>query len=277
MRPCSAVDVVRDAIGRRWLAATVLSAVVVLSCGEYGYDVTTERIPIPIGQSTVDLVVHRADERGLAYLNLHDDENTSVLAALARIRTDGGVVYELQHSGSRNLTFQLNDASYTVDPNRIFTDKGIDLTLVRHGSTSTQAREAVRSFADSLLSLVGFHDMEVVVTIHNNSEDGYSALSYHENGDLSSDAQAVHLTQDQDPDDFFFVTTEALYDTLRARDANVVLQDNILAQDDGSLSVLAGRDGIPYVNVEAQHDHVDVQREMLAILHGVFVTESTRR
>jgi hypothetical protein len=222
-------------------------------------------------------VVHRADEPGLAYLNLHDDENTSVLAALALARIDGGVVYELQHDGSRNLTFQLNDSSYTVDPNRIFTDRGIDITLARHGSTSTQARDAVRSFADSLLSLVGFREMAVVVTIHNNSEEGYSALSYHENGDLSSDARAVHLIPDEDPDDFFFVTTEALYDTLRARDANVVLQDNIFAQDDGSLSILAGRDGIPYVNVEAQHDHVDAQREMLALLHGVFVTESTRR
>jgi hypothetical protein len=119
--------------------------------------------------------------------------------------------------------------------------------------------------------------MAVVVTIHNNSEGGYSALSYDENGDLSSDARSVYLVPDEDPDDFFFVTTDALYDTLRVRDANVVLQDNLLAQDDGSLSVLAGRDGIPYVNVEAQHDHVDVQRGMLALLHSLFVTESTRR
>ena len=277
MRPSNLVGVLLDTTRRIWLTGTVLSAMLALSSGEYGYDITTELISLPIGQSTVDLVVHRADERGLAYLNLHDDEDTSVDAALALVRTHGGVVFELQHGGSRNLTFRLNDSSYTVDPNRIFTDSGIDLTLNRHGSTNTQAHEAVRSFSDSLLSLVGFREMAVVVTIHNNSEGGYSALSYDENGDLSSDARSVHLVPDEDPDDFFFVTTDALYDTLRARDANVVLQDNLLAQDDGSLSVLAGRDGIPYVNVEAQHDHVDVQRGMLALLHSLFVTESTRR
>ena len=42
-----------------------------------------------------------------------------------------------------------------------------------------------------------------------------------------------------------------------------VLQNNNSMTDDGSLSVLAGRLKIPYVNVEAQHGHLEMQVEML--------------
>lgn len=277
MRPSKLTAFVLGTIKGVSIPGTVLSVALALSIGDDRHDITTEHIALPIGQSTVDLVVHRSDERGLAYINLHDDENTAVEAALALIRARGGVVFELQHGGSRNLTFRLDDSSYTVDPNRIFTDAGINLTLDRHGIANAQAHEEVRSFSDSLLSLVGFREMEFAIAIHNNSPDGYSALSYREEGDLSSDARSVHLVRDRDPDDFFFVTTDALYDSLQAHGANVVLQDNLRARDDGSLSVLAGREGIPYVNVEAQHEHAEVQLGMLELLHSVIEDELARR
>jgi D-alanyl-D-alanine dipeptidase len=47
---------------------------------------------------------------------------------------------------------------------------------------------------------------------------------------------------------------------------NVVLQDNRQVTDDGSLSVYCGKWGIPYVNVEAQHEHLEQQLQMLKVL-----------
>ncbi len=79
-------------------------------------------------------------------------------------------------------------------------------------------------------------------------------------------AARVHLEPGRDADDFFFVTDPGWFDRLAALGFNVVLQDNTGVTDDGSLSVLAGRLGIPYVNVEAQHGHVKTQRRMLEAL-----------
>lgn len=238
-------------------------------------DVTADTLGIPIGDSVVNLVVHRSDRPGLTYLNVHDDENTAVEAAVAVVRTFGGAVYELQHGGERNLTFQLGDSSYTVDPNRIFTPAGIDATLARHGTAHPAAHDAVGLFADSLLQAVGLRDLDAVVTVHNNTDDGYSALSYAEGGAYAEDAELTHLVSDRDPDDFFFVTSHELFASLQATGANVILQDNSSVRDDGSLSVLAGQEGLPYVNVEAQHGHVETQRRMIESLRSIVIEKST--
>ncbi len=265
-------------VGRRSILVAVLALGIVTLLPAVMVDkITTTRIPLSLGGTKIDLVVHQSDDAGLTYINLHDDENTAVEAALAILQSHGGVIYELRHEGERNITFQIGDATYVVDPNRIFTDQGIDATLARRGRSNSEARAAVRAFSDSLLSYIGFGAMSTLVTIHNNTEDRYSALSYAEGGDLADDAESVYLAPDVDPDDFYFVTTAELYDSLRVRGANVVLQDNALAQDDGSLSILAGREGIPYVNVEAQHGHVDAQRQMLEIIHQLLAPDAEAR
>lgn len=264
--------------GRRFVTVGVVAiAMLTLVHAAKVDEITTEHIPLPLGDTTIDLVVHRSEKAGLTYVNLHDDENTAVEAALAILRTHGGVLFELRHEGVRNLTFQIDQSAFIVDPNRIFTDHGIELTLARHGSASPDAHAAVRAFSDSLLSAIEFSAMNFVVTIHNNTNERYSSRSYAEDGDLAVDARSVHLASDFDHDDFYFVTTEALFESLKAHGGNVVLQDNAQATDDGSLSIRAGRHGIPYVNVEAQHGHVDVQREMLEVLHQVLLQDADPR
>ncbi len=109
----------------------------------------------------------------------------------------------------------------------------------------------------------------VVLTLHNNTEGGYSARSYEPGAEYASDAAAVTVHAGTDPDDFFFVTDRALYDALVAEGFNAVLQDNDAATDDGSLSVWAAREGVPYVNVEAQHGHRAEQARMISALVDV--------
>lgn len=249
----------------------IVSAFIVASCSDRR-DLAVERIPLSIGEGTVDLVVHRSGETGLSYLNLHDDENTAVEATLAVLKERGGTLFELSHTGERSVSFRLNDSTFTIDPNRIFTPTGVDATLARHGGSSPASRAAVRSFADDLLSRLDLEAVPLIVTVHNNSDDRYSVLSYSdEAGPLATDARFVHVAGDEDPDDFYFVTSDVLYNALRQTGANVVMQDNDLVEDDGSLSVLAGIRGMDYVNVEAQHGHLDRQREMIAALHDLVI------
>ena len=240
--------------------------ILLAGCGPR-YEVVTTRVPLALGDSTVTLVLHEAGAPGLTYLNLHDDENTSVEAALRVIGEWGGRVIELQQSGRRNLAFAVDDTVYAVDPNRLFTDAGRTASLDTLSAATDTARAAVGAFARALLDRYALDALGVIVTLHNNTDDRYSTLSYIGDGDYAGEALFAHLSAEHDPDDFFFVTDLDLYNALRSDGFNVVLQDNARATDDGSLSVYAAQLGVPYVNVEAEHGHLRQQIEMIEHLH----------
>jgi hypothetical protein len=175
----------------------------------------------------------------------------------------------LQHTGERNVEFMLDDSTYIFDPNRIFTDIGVAATLDTLGAYSDSAHALVRTFGETLVRLYDLDNLDVAVTVHNNGESEYSALSYTPGREYAADASAANVIEGSDPDDFFFITDEALYEALRGSTYNVVLQDNSLVTDDGSLSVYCGQRGIAYVNVEAQHGHLDVQIRMIDYLRTI--------
>ncbi|MCA0268374.1 MAG: hypothetical protein LCH53_04025 [Bacteroidetes bacterium] len=208
-----------------------------------------------------------ADRRTpLVVINVHDDENTSMEAALIALARVPARITEVKHTGARNLSIRRGAETFTVDPNRIFTDAGAALSLTRLSRMDTAMLRDVRAFADTLLVLAGAADATTIVTLHNNTDANYSARSYLPGAEYAADAAAVHLTPSGDPDDFFFVTDRPLYDALVAERFNVVLQHPETVTDDGSLSVLAARRGQRYANVEAQHGHTEVQRRMIEAL-----------
>lgn len=235
-----------------------------------GFELKTTHIPLPIGDSTIDLVLHESTAPGLTYLNLHDDENTSVRAALYVLKRYGGRVFELKHSGLRNITFRLDGIRYEFDPNRMFNDQGCAASLERFGSVSDAAIAAVRLFANGVLQQIKPAELDVIVTLHNNERGGYSVLSYTADGGLASEAQLVNVNLEIDPDDFYFVTDHYLYNRLRQLEQNVVLQDNVHVTDDGSLSVWSAQQQLPYINIEAQNGHRRWQADMIQRLHLLY-------
>lgn len=78
-----------------------------------------------LGDTAISLVVHRGPHPGPLYYNMHDDEHTSVIAAISVIREQGGTLWELVHTGERNIPFHVDSTLYRIDPNRIYTDAGI--------------------------------------------------------------------------------------------------------------------------------------------------------
>lgn len=241
---------------------------------EEGYPLRVSRQAVQLGATEVVIALHETGAPGLTFINMHDNENTAVEAARRTIRRHGGRLVALQHEGTRNLSFVLDaaapdSATYTVDPNRIFTDAGAEATLRDLGPFSEAALAATRRFAQAFLAAIDPDSLGAVVTAHNNTEGRYSARSYAAGGEYEREARAVHLAPATDADDFFFVTDEALYEALRRGRFSVVLQDNATMTDDGSLSVYSGQQGLPYVNVEAQHGHLEVQAEMMNALRRV--------
>lgn len=238
------------------------------ACGPR-YDVAETAVPVTLGETQIEIVVYEAEAPGLSFINLHENEATSVEAARAFIGEHGGRLVMLRHTGERHVQFVLDDSTYVFDPNRIFTDAGRAATLDTLGAYSEAAHARVTALADTLLARYQLDRLPVILAVHNNTDDNYSTLSYLPDGTYAAEALFTHLSDEHDPDDFFFVTDRALYDALRAKDFNVVLQDNALATDDGSLSVFAGQQGRAYVNIEAQHGHAKQQRRMFEALRDI--------
>lgn len=220
------------------------------------------RTTLYVGSEPVDVVLFASEEPGLTYINLHDNEQTSVDAALEVLQLSGGRVFELQHRGERNITFTLDGIVYVFDPNRMFSDIGAQVSLLRLSQYSADAQAAVRAFAEDVLALYDLPQLDTVITLHNTYE-GFSVLSYASGGEYEQEAEAVFVSEGTDPNDFFFVTDVEIYDGLRAEGFNVVLQDNEQVTDDGSLSVYSADQGLPYANAEAQHGHHEEQVDML--------------
>lgn len=285
-----------------------------------------------IGNTSIDLIVHRSENPGPLYFNMHDDENTSVDATTEILQKYGGTLFELIHSGNRNIEFYFDSVRYEIDPNRIYTDAGIwrelrrvaiqdsflliksiymqdslrletmrdslyaqgdslfykslQTALLTTGfefvdgllrirlpipplkfvARDTSVFEMVRTFAQSLLNEMDIDNQDLVVAVHNNTNNRYCLESYLVDSIYQDDALATYRGFHPDMDEFYFVTERWIYEALQPNHFHIVLQDNHRVTDDGSLSVYCALHDIHYINVEAQHKHEKAQREMIEIL-----------
>lgn len=223
-------------------------------------------VDLLIGETPVRINCYRAGQPKVVYFNMHDDENTAVEAIGKFLRKYDGYFVELKAQGVRFVSFRLNGVDYTFDPNRIFTDAGIEKSRAPY--------EAVRRFVDTLFTFLFVDDYKIIVALHNNSEGDFSSLSYTPDQPLEKNAKEYHINPGRDADDFYYVTEPWLFTLLKSRDENVVLQDNEDVEDDGSLSVYCGRKSIPYVNIEVQHDHLEEQLRMIAVLQEILAGDN---
>ena len=190
---------------------------------------TTKVTTVLIGDTSVNITIEsRSGPReGLSFINVHENENTSVVACRAMQYYNGGSLTRIIHGHTRLVSFIYQGTTYTFDPNRIFTPIGVEATLKKYGPFSLGAAECVASFAKKLLNLYNFSSQSLIVALHNNGP-GYSALSYMPGGPFEKDAAAIHLTPESDPSNFFFVTSSYQYGLLSdvSLGLNVVLQSN---------------------------------------------------
>ena len=211
----------------------------------------------------VQLLIH-TQNTGPVFFNMHDDENTSTEAILQVIADSGGTYIELCHNGKRNIQFKRGRKRYIFDPNRIFTDEGIQATLEKNGKYDKRALKTVRNFAEKLLEIVLKESPDYIFTLHNNTPDNLSVYSYAPVGEYEADAEITHANPHIDHDDFIYVTKRLFYDYFVICNQNTILQ-NQHPSNDGSLSVWAAQKNIPYINIEAEHGHVEAQKSMIIL------------
>lgn len=218
-----------------------------------------EVFPTPLGDSTINITRETfsaidPSSLQLAFLNLHENENTSVVAVRTFLYMNGGVLVKLNKGNSRLVSFYIDNKKYTFDPNRIYTPEGIEATLKYYGSYSDAAAAEVSSFASSLLKIYDFDHQSTVLALHNNG-GSYGANSYLPGGTYEDDAEAVNIVPNTNPSDFYYVVDPVYYDALARAQYNVVLQNNETVTNDGSLSYYAGLQQKPYINFESQAEY----------------------
>ena len=228
---------------------------------------------IPLCGTPIFLSVNGERASTVLLYNMHDNENTSAVAGRIISSRYGGEYYELIHNGDRNIAFLDGDDSLYIDPNRIYTDAGIWQQLAKNKNADTVLFHEIAEWRDSLLSMLRINERSLVIALHNNTNQFYSLASYTEGGEYEAEADTTFQGRVRDMDDFYFVTDPQIFEILSSGRYHVVLQANETMTDDGSLSVYCGRLGIPYINVEAQHNHLVRQMKMLIFAFNKLVED----
>lgn len=226
---------------------------------------TPARMTFKIGNTIVLAPTFQGNHPAPTFINVHDDENTSALAGVTVINESGGRLIELAHSGKRLIVFELDGQTYRFDPNRIFSSVGIRATLERTRNYSEAAQRAIETFAQSFIERFALADELVIIALHNTGGGGLSINSYLATGDKPTTTSVTHVSTNRFAGDFFYVTDRRFFDYLKERDFNVTLQDDANVPDDGSASVYFARKGIPYINVEADNNHLNEQIVMVRV------------
>lgn len=231
--------------------------------------VTEKTIFYKISNNTIPIRITQYGERSdILFINMHDDEVTSVQAAKWILEEQGGMLIEIENNSQRNIRFRIGQYSYRVDPNRIFSKEGAEKSLEELGRTSVKAVEEATKFGKRILELIP-GKCKYVVALHNNTPGLFSALEYTSGNKRAAESKKVYINPAQDTDDFFLTTDNSLYEKLADKGYNAILQDNMNCTEDGSLSVYCGKKNIRYVNCETEHGKTELYAAMLKSLLSV--------
>lgn len=210
---------------------------------------------IKVSNLTINLVNYSYGKPKINFLAIHDDEDTGVKAAFEYIQFSGGSLLDCQYGGSRNFRFNYRGNNFLTDPNSIYTYEGIVMRLHKFGNADNdEVLKQLELAGKTILNTYNARKTGYFFTLHNNAEGGFGISSYIKGNELGGTADSVHINPLMDPDDLIFVTDPGLFSGLKKENVNAVLQ-SADAPDDGSLSVYAMQNKIPYINVEVQHGH----------------------
>jgi hypothetical protein len=172
------------------------------------------------------------------------------------MRFHEGVAYFIE-SKTRNVPIEGGQ----IDPNRMFSRAGAERSLQRLNSgwpddRISSALAILERDREHLVRALLPPGGGLLVALHNNSE----SYSVEDEVSLSDDRS---IREPQNPHAFMLCTDPEDFRILAGSGYNVVLQNTGKGDDDGSLSRLAAKRGVRYVNVEVGNGHSGRQQEML--------------
>ncbi|MCZ4242687.1 hypothetical protein [Pedobacter punctiformis] len=212
----------------------------------------------------VQLVKYSYKPNGVKFLAVHDDEDTGIKAGFDYIRWYGGEIIDSQYGSIRDYNFTYMDDPYRIDPNAIYTKSGVHSRLKKNLYSTGEVEESLLKAGEQILNFYDPKSTGYILTLHNNGDGGFGISSYLPGYDLSSTADSVYINFQMDGDDLIYVTEPQLFSSFKKANVNVILQSKF-AHNDGSLSVYAMQNNIPYVNVEVQHGHLEENLRLIEL------------
>jgi hypothetical protein len=193
------------------------------------------------------------------FINLHANETTSIEAAQLYLAEKEGLLLELLHDTTRLVHFWSNGKDVQFDPNRIFTKRGRQSNLkMLNGRFTVAAEKNVGALADKIIRKL--KGAKVIIAMHNNTDgQPLSVTSFRQK----------YVNPGMDADDFILTTELKIFNQLKKKKINAVLQTHKTSTDDGSLAIYCSKKKIPYINIEAQQGHTEEQLNMLNALTGI--------
>jgi hypothetical protein len=190
------------------------------------------------------------------YLLIHGNEQTAREVLQAHMKTHKGIAH-LVTGKQRNIPVE----GGVLDPNRMFSRVGAEKNLKTLNPSFTAAQvNTVLARLDKrrgqLVKALLPPSGGLLVAVHNNSQ-GYSVEAEVPISDQ------VALNDKKNPHEFFLTVQEPDYRLLAKSPYNVVLQNKVPPDDDGSLSRLAAKQRVRYVNLEVALGKSQKQKEML--------------
>ena len=181
-----------------------------------GQNDSIENIKIFLGETPIEIVLHNRDSTNkIVFLNVHEDESTSIEAIKKYSATHDINYLFLKHLGTRRITFTMDEKEYNFDPNRIFTQTGLKATLLKGENYSTKAMDEVRAFGGTFLS--NFNANALVIALHNNTDGNYSIKSYAKGGDERQNTRKLYINTSMDPDDFIYTTEKKIFKSMKKK------------------------------------------------------------
>ena len=192
------------------------------------------------------------------YIWLHGDERTALMLINEHIKTHLGRAFLIN-----NEEREVRVGGLLLDPNRMFSRNGAEKNLQKMNANYSRAE--LEKILDNLdrdrepfFDMIKPPDNGLLISLHNNLR-GYSIE------DELSRSDDISIKNGDHPDhhDFYICTDPDDFKKLSQSPYNVVLQSGQSASDDGSLSRMAARKNVRYINIETRLGYLSVQRKML--------------
>lgn len=202
-------------------------------------------------------IKHKPSRR--RYILIHGDEETAREILTAHMQSHSGTAF-LVESKTRNVPIDGGGISGEIDPNRMFSRRGAEISLKNLNPKWTQpnldaALDLLDREREHFLDTVLPSDGALMLALHNNREYSFTVEQ------PVSDQSAAN--QPDNPHAFFLCTDPNDYKLLAKSPYNVVLQRDMRAPDDGSLSRRAAARRLRYLNLEVKAGESAHQQEML--------------
>lgn len=248
-----------------------------------------------LGETQVKINVYENAGANVTFFSPHHNEQIARTLAKEFIDKNGGRLVEIESfddkgKPSRYINFKLNGKTFTLDPNRIFTDNGRTCDAL-----PAEIDVLVKDFADKLLKVIfsdgkGLREGErFIVAVHNNTDvdsktdehkaNDLTALAFVKtagHGAFQSQAEGAYLSNMEfDSDNFIFLSSAKYLGFFVEKSFNVVVQKSAAKLrtsgcnvDDGSLSVYTAQNNIQYICLEADGTNGNFrQRQMFEAVY----------